>query len=673
MNRKTRTAFSMCLVVMFLLNVAMAFRIGSVAGVSTTYVAVINNNAKLRDGTDDPNYGTTSFNYTNVEQPPNATGYPLGYLDINITVIDVLELAGWQVNLTYAPTLLQVDKLADISYPADHVFAGLDPKFAGKGFDNTIGYLKYACAIGPESPATNFTGSGTMCQIRLKIIQEPSSLLSCDLFLETDPAQTIITSLRDVDIEPIDFTPQHGYYEYEHIVPPPPKPYLEIYPSSVEQGLPLGPPIIGTPKAFFTVDIVINDVENATNLVGLQTIGLYYPKELIRVVPQEVEPGVFYNATEGPFMNQTWVETNREENSWAPYGTVFFTTYLGEKEIAGHIYEGFYIVCVINSNMTMPAPKNYTWNRFPDTDSLPREQRVVATMTFESIKQEEYPWEDFGDFLILPVFDQYFINSTMGYIEYKSAIPGEYHIRGWILGRYIDVFTQYDYPFGGQDVNMSSDMFEPQKTVVLKAKVTYNDDPVQNKTVTFQIVSPHGDFNFTISAQTNTNGIATVDFGIPWPCENPEEIVFGVWTVVATVDIMCTEVKDWLWFKVYYYVMNLEVTPTEERFRKDNEAYFNITFTTYRLQPEWVLITLVVYDDLGVPVGSISVWVLVGDRDMVWCTEKPYLIPLGVPLPKWAFVGVGKAYVNALSEWPWNCGRAYCPEEMATFTILKYS
>jgi len=207
---------------MFLLNVAMAFRIGSVAGVSTTYVAVINNNAKLRDGTDDPNYGTTSFNYTNVEQPPNATGYPLGYLDINITVIDVLELAGWQVNLTYAPTLLQVDKLADISYPADHVFAGLDPYFAGKGFDNTIGYLKYACSIGPESPATNFTGSGTMCQIRLKIIQEPSSLLSCDLFLETDQEQTIYTSLRDVDIEPIDFTPQHGYYEYKWPPPPPP-------------------------------------------------------------------------------------------------------------------------------------------------------------------------------------------------------------------------------------------------------------------------------------------------------------------------------------------------------------------------------------------------------------------------------------------------------------------
>jgi hypothetical protein len=219
-------------------------------------------------------------------------------------------------------------------------------------------------------------------------------------------------------------------------------------------------------------------------------------------------------------------------------------------------------------------------------------------------------------------------------------------------------------------------MFEPQKTIYLYANVSYNADAVQHKIVTYQIIPPVGSTlgNFTRSNVTDSNGNTYITFGIPWPCENPEQDVLGIWTVITKVDIMCTVVNDTMQFKVNYYVMNLTVTPTAASFKKGENACFNITFTTFREQPINVLISLVVYDDLGVPIGSIYQWIEVGGvlrKD--WCTTKPYKITLCIPLPKWAFVGTGTVYVNALSGFPWNCGRAWCPEASATFTIVKYT
>ena len=636
MTSKTK---SLVLVVLLLSSIALMFPIASVAGAGTTYLSVV-----------DPEDGDNDFLYTNVEPPPTTSEYPLGYFIANLTITDVADLSGYQINLTWDPEYLEIAKTADVWLPSDHILAGFDPQLMPIKIEP--GYLGVTCACGPGAAGATFTGSGTVLQARFNVTKGPPGLgekFSCDIafgLLGDFP-----TVLKDSDKNPIPFTPEDGYYEYLGGVLP--KPYLLVEPSPVELGIPMGPSIIGTTKAEFEIKIMINELLAERNLAAWNT-KLFYNATLLEVIPNPAGK----NATEGPFLNQTW-EPDRP-NSWAPNGTTFYTVG-GAGEIG--------IIAAI-------MPDEGVWPTVhPTTDELTDEQRVLCTIKFKAILQEEHPW-DAGcpfDLAMPPATYSYFMNTTHGWIPYKSPEDGSYHITGWILGRMIDVYTQYPYPFGGQGLSMPSDMFEPQKTVILRAKLTFNADPVQNKPVTYQIVSPTGYWNFTRIATTDETGVARIDFGLPWPCENAEELLFGEWTVIAKADIMSEITEDWLWFKVDYYVMDLTVTPKLTEFKKGEDSEFWVTFCTYRQQPIDALITIVVYDALQVPIGSLSMWVTVGDDELEYCETKCYNISFSILLPKWAFVGVGKAYVNALNDWPFDCGRAYCPEATEEFTILKYT
>ncbi|MEM2111451.1 MAG: PKD domain-containing protein [Candidatus Bathyarchaeia archaeon] len=263
---------------------------------------------------------------------------------------------------------------------------------------------------------------------------------------------------------------------------------------------------------------------------------------------------------------------------------------------------------------------------------------------------------------------EYFVTLTVKDVD--NRIDTESKKISIVMGRVIDVYTQYSRPYGGQGINQTSDMFWPQKPVILTAELTYNGDPVQHKPVAFQIVSPTGFWNFTRVAFTDSNGIATMGFGLPWPCEGAEDLVFGVWTVIAKADIQCVTTEDWLWFKVYWFTHNLTVT-AKESYTKGDYATFDVTFVSCRRQPEAVLVTLTVYDDLNVPIANASKWIMVGDPALQWCTFKEYNTSFTVYIPKWAFVGTGKVYVNTFFKWPMDCGYALSPEASDTFMIVK--
>jgi len=131
----------------------------------------------------------------------------------NITITNVTWLAGWQINITYNPTLLNISNSADIFLPSNHIFNGLDPRTAAKTINNTAGYAMWACAIGPSSPRNHFNGSGTICQIFFTITKTPGEgeKLSCNLIL--DKVGMFPTRLVDPDAKDIPFTEQNGYYE----------------------------------------------------------------------------------------------------------------------------------------------------------------------------------------------------------------------------------------------------------------------------------------------------------------------------------------------------------------------------------------------------------------------------------------------------------------------------
>ncbi len=123
---------------------------------------------------------------------------------VNITVTNVTNLGSWMFTLQWNSSILTYN---GVSLPSDNVFAGKNPVVAGPD-TSVIGQVTYGVAAGPGQ--IGFTGSGTLAQVLLTIIQDrgksPISFegISIDTFL-TDNTNNLVD---------IPFSPVNGYYEY---------------------------------------------------------------------------------------------------------------------------------------------------------------------------------------------------------------------------------------------------------------------------------------------------------------------------------------------------------------------------------------------------------------------------------------------------------------------------
>jgi len=560
-----------------------------------------------------------------------------------VWIKNAISVALFQVALAFDNTLLKIVGF-DRTKDAQHFFYDKTTMDAPPVVDETVladwnaqGYAVFGSAT---FPLTNVAGSGWTGKITFEILKNVTKyapVIQCNLTLITQ--DTFICKLEDAEGNPQPFTTVDGSFKLEWREPPIPKPWLEVSPREVKLGTPMGPSIIGTPKAIFTVDIVIKNVDPRRKLIGVQSVVLSWNKSLIKLL----------DSWEGDFLKR-----------FAPYGTLWINVTDPQPPAEPEMLTIGIIM--------WPNPETGNW----DWDTWPQGEGVIATIKFEAILQEEYPWTAECPINIEPLFDNYFIDANLEWIPYEPEVDGKYIIIGWILGRMIDVYVcDYPYPYNGEGLNQTADMYRPQKTVHLCAKVTYNAEPVQSKLVTFEIINPHGEKVAVRTALTDENGTARTEFGIPWPCEDPWEKIFGEWTVVASVDIRCTVVMDWLWFKVWWEVEIVSVIPKQTAYNKCNYAEFEITFRSYRMQQGEALIAITVYDDLDVPIGYAFTWVTYGHGDYIYCKFWENKVTLQIHIPKWAFVGEGKVYAVVLSNYPSNCGDAYGPEASATFTILK--
>lgn len=234
------------------------------------------------------------------------------------------------------------------------------------------------------------------------------------------------------------------------------------------------------------------------------------------------------------------------------------------------------------------------------------------------------------------------------------------------VGPAIDVYTER----GGQMPGVPSDAYGPQELVIIFAKVTYNDEPVQNKLVAFEVKDPSMTVVVTRTAPTDTNGIATTSFRIPWPCVNATNL-FGNWTIYGSVDIAEHKVDDTCKFQFGWLIEILSVKTTDElgnpktTFKKCNTVYFVITLKNIRKISLPVTITIVIYDNCGVPIGIVVIVMMVPPGTSV------IVVIIGIHVPKWAFIGLSTVYVNAYTKMPQLCGVPYCPEVPATITLAK--
>jgi len=570
---------------------------------------------------------------------------------INITVHDITDLATWQISFGWDPTQLEY---VSASRPSDDVFAdavahGRTPVPVGPIVDTVAGNLQYGCTyIG--DPWT-FNGTGRCAQLTFRIIQAVDELnpsISSDLTLL---AVGVDTFLLDRNLANIPFTGVNGHFSYTYI-PPPYYPTLLIKPSVVK------PDKIND---VFALDIMVKDVHAGWSIIGFQ-FSLMWNTTFIEPAAPYFDNGTFLEGFQYYADGVFYVADINTHNRPPPLTPID----------PAYNYSMFAALLLPDGDPNPPyhAP-------FPSTTGT--EEVKLMTVYFKAIYETISPVEDWTwiEFITFDVDeDTYAVNKYLHVVQCNS-VDAHYRAPMKVLGLSIDLYTQYPSPYGGQGGNQTSDMFGPQALVDLFALVTYNEYPVQQKLVGFQVFHEGATQTYNIYREgtTDINGIAHVSFRLPWPCADPVNEIFGWWYVNATVEVAEQIVVDNLKFFVYWPVFIISIEPNATEFvqRKTggDDLIFKVTYGTYSMQTLPATITATIYDELSFFIGSDFLVTTVGWGEYGHEAElKSYEWTTTMPLPTNAVVGKGTAYGNAFTDFPWNGGVPYCPE--VTNTIDFY-
>jgi len=471
-------------------------------------------------------------------------------------------------------------------------------------------------------PAAPFSGSGIVASMEFVIVNQP---------LEPEPDVTTwihFTSitLADTTGSPIPgVTPVDGeiLIHYKAFVYPP-QPLLKVLPEEVSNVLKCNN---------FNISIWLMD-ENHSNLDPLwDTAGfdmmVNFDPTLIEGVSVTIDPDGWFAG----FWPSGIFTVKQEIDNTA--GTVWIV-FLGLPD-AGGVH-------------TAPSGKGrlaqITFHSIYNDETLPLENcNITLNPTtiagFPHPERPQWPWENRETSVPIP----HKVENGHYTAAYTPAIG-------------IDIFTQYPDGYNGRGGPWPSDMFWPQKEVILYAYVMYNHWPEQNKDVAFEVRDPHGVIWGVFYGRTNSTGYAMVRFRLPWPCDDPE-YWFGQWTVIATVDIACTVYNDTLTFKYDYHVRVWKTTVDKAAYNHGETITITIDYGTVSMQTFDALFTVTAVDETGVPFGYAFDWQTVGGAQ--YCTYANGTTTLTIFIPKFARAGQATIYVGVLHKLPSEGGDAIYP------------
>ena len=240
-------------------------------------------------------------------------------------------------------------------------------------------------------------------------------------------------------------------------------------------------------------------------------------------------------------------------------------------------------------------------------------------------------------------------------------------------GGKIDLFTQKE-PYSGKGPNVPSDAFGPEEEVQIYALATYNEYPVQNLLVAFQILGPPNpveNISFYRVASTDEMGIATISFRIP----HLNETTFGKWTVIGNTRIGDLTFTDTVSFKVGWIIeivslktINENHTEQEE-FTRGSYVGIELVLRNIAMTEKITSLTVTIYDCLGTFVNAteLSDFVVQPNGTLVYTYFFLYV-------PKSAYVGRAMVYACAYTALPRSNGVPYCPGVSKYFliTAMKY-
>lgn len=503
-------------------------------------------------------------------------------------------------------------------------------------------------AYSSKAPAHPFDGNGTVCIITLKVIDQP--------FDYEIPGDFIDVLIKFTEIK----LAAYG-------VPPPPIAY-NAFPCHVElwsrpfvyPAIPtldvrgLGEVVGITGKGIcnnFDVDVWLT-TDVFWDPAGFD-MNMTFDPLLIEAVHVEIDPdddfGDFWSFGSFPFINETDNVKGCVRVAFVGIGT--HTPAYGKLKLLTVTFHEIYEAttpadiksCFITMANAPPRPIiNIAGTQYEcpvDVAGFPRPDRPMS------------PWN--GSIYSVPI--PHIASSAKYTCKYRP------------LGRAIDLFTQYEDPFGGQGPGANSSMFWPQKEVILIANVTYNLWPEQQKDVAFEIIDPYGETYAVLCNRTDADGIAMVMFRLPWMCDDPT-YYFGTWEVIASVDVACEHINDTMHFKYDYKVWIWKVTTDKASYAHLEDIVVTIEYGS-QSQIEYPMVFYVsALDETGVPFDIGFDEVIVGGA--VWCTYENDETTVTLTIPKWARAGVATIHVNALDALPSAGGVQEFPLYWVAINIL---
>jgi hypothetical protein len=574
-----------------------------------------------------PNGGRLHF----VPDPVTLVGAPVGYEEwIQVTIDDINPtgpgVGGVQVKVvTSDPTIV---KFVAARLPTGHfmdpdgsaeaegnLWKVTPPKVSADGTTAECATTFYDMALAISHGDAPIYAAGVIMEVKIRVMAEPPKYGVLSATFSFDPSNTVIGDTEGHELQR-DISDTGAYTNTW--APPSQLPRLEVW--SPDKGT--RDVVLTAEGQEFDLNIIIKNVQAAWELVGLN-FKLNYNSTMLQIV--SVSNGTFLESYAGP-----------------PNGGMFYL---------GPVYGPDYIIV---GAMILPDEYGIYHGPFPEGEG------VVYTIRFRGILQGVYPttytcaldlddsWVDFGD-------------KDGIAIPKDPSVDGTYTMKPRVLGRAIDVYTQYPEPYGGQGVNATSDMFWPQEEVILYANVTYNEWPVQNKDVTFQVIAPDGTTMTTLVDRTDENGVATVSFRMNWPCEDPEDL-FGEWTVIASVDIAGQVVRDFLWFKYDYLVRIWKVTTDKDSYAHCEWVNVTVEIGSQSQMPRHILLAVTIHDELNYPVITGTVYFEVTVSGATYCSYNNYTGLVRIHVDKSVAAGTAKVHVVALTDWPANGGYAVTKE-----------
>jgi len=227
----------------------------------------------------------------------------------------------------------------------------------------------------------------------------------------------------------------------------------------------------------------------------------------------------------------------------------------------------------------------------------------------------------------------------------------------------LDLYSQKPDPYSGKGPNQPSDAFEPQENINLTAVVTYNDDPVANKLVTFIVTDPDNSTVTVREDNTDTSGMASVELRLP------TDPVFGLYSAFASVEVNEKTTNDTMPFRVGWIIELLSIETVDQNglpktnFVKGEHVLFKVRLQNISFRPRNVTLTITLEDETNSTIGWTSYEVEVPPG-----YEELNLL-FNVQIPYWSVVGNAKAYASALTKYPG--GRPYCPEVSTYFAVFR--